>query len=193
MISSSKLLRLLTAALTGALAGGGYALASGSGKTFSGCVVSKPKPGYVVGELLVKKRCSRGESRITWNQQGVQGAQGVPGMQGPPAPQAWALIIPSTSEATVAAGTNIAAQRLGVGEFQITPLGSCANKNGAFSATAVAPGGGAEAFPTNDYPIAQVSAVEGSPGQFLVQTDLDSGGVLTPADNVQFNVTDSCQ
>ena len=131
---SSRLVRSLGAVLVSALACGGYALAAGTGKTFSGCVVSKPKAGYSVGELLIQKKCSRHESRITWNQQGPQGLPGTPGVQGPPAAEAWALISPSTVAATVVAGSNITAQRIGVGEFMITPGGPCANKNGAFAA-----------------------------------------------------------
>lgn len=189
----SKLARSLGAVLVVALACGGYALAAGTGKTFSGCVVTRPKLGYNVGELLIQKRCSRHESRITWNQQGPQGLQGTPGVQGPPAAEAWALIDPSTVAATVIAGSNITAQRIGVGEFLITPGGPCANKNGAFLATAIAPGGGTVPFPTSGYPVTQVSGVQNSLNQFLVQVDLDTSGVLTPTDNVEFNVTDSCQ
>jgi hypothetical protein len=73
----SRIAPLALAALAGALlAGGGYALASSSTATISGCV-SKNQ------QLLIKKRCAKGQTRLVWNQKGPQGKQGATGAQGP--------------------------------------------------------------------------------------------------------------
>ena len=94
---------LLAGITVGALfIGGGYALGSGSqSTTITGCVVTRGHDGLSPGELLIRRRCSTGENKLTWSQQGprgpqgVQGVQGVkgnPGQQGPAAASAWAYV-----------------------------------------------------------------------------------------------------
>jgi hypothetical protein len=75
----SRIAQLALAALAGALlAGGGYALASSSGPTtIHGCVNKKTH------ELLIQKRCGKGQTQLVWSQQGPQGKQGATGGQGP--------------------------------------------------------------------------------------------------------------
>jgi hypothetical protein len=62
------------AALIMALGGGAYAVASGSAITVC---VSKHS-----GDLYRASKCSKGDSKLSWNQTGPQGAQGPQGTQG---------------------------------------------------------------------------------------------------------------
>jgi hypothetical protein len=125
----SRLAQLALAALTGALlAGGGYALASGSATTIHGCVDRKNH------QLLIQKRCGKGQSRLVWNQQGPQGKQGATGTQGPQGVQGptggsgsqgpagtspiiwWARV---ASSGAVVAGSNVQIGHVGMGEYQV--------------------------------------------------------------------------
>ena len=58
--------------------GGGYALAASKTKTITVCA----DKGTGVLHLKNHGRCKRGQTRVTWNQQGPQGVQGPAGPAG---------------------------------------------------------------------------------------------------------------
>jgi hypothetical protein len=134
----SRIAPLALAALAGALlAGGGYALASSSTATISGCVTKSQ-------QLLIRKRCAKGQTRIVWNKtgpqgkQGATGAQGLQGAQGPagatgaqgPAGTSptiwWARVSLSGS---VVAGSNFQVGHLATGEYDVFPQGATGSLN----------------------------------------------------------------
>jgi hypothetical protein len=115
------------------LAGGGYAIAAGSG-SIHGCVDKSTHA------LLIKSRCGRGESRLVFaaqgrqgsrgktgarGAQGVQGIQGAQGIQGPAGTPAvdplWARV---SSAGTVLAGNGIQISHAGTGEYAVFPVGA---------------------------------------------------------------------
>ena len=97
-------------------AGGGYALAATKTKTITVC--ADKKTGIL--HLKTRGRCARGQTRVTWNQQGPQGPQGLqgPGGQpGAPAAAAWAHVLASGA---VFAGQGISIQHQSAGTYQLT-------------------------------------------------------------------------
>jgi hypothetical protein len=68
--------------------GGGYALAASKPKTITVCA----DKGTGVLHLKTHGRCKRGQTRVTWNQQGPQGPQGPTGQTGAPAVSIWAQV-----------------------------------------------------------------------------------------------------
>jgi hypothetical protein len=130
----TRIAQLALAALAGALlGGGGYALASSSTSTIHGCVNKNNH------QLLIQRRCGKGQSRLVWNQQGPQGkqgatgAQGAQGVQGPtggtgaagPAgtsPTIWWARVASSG--AVVAGSNVQIGHFGPGEYQVFPQGA---------------------------------------------------------------------
>jgi hypothetical protein len=130
----TRIAQLALAALSGALlGGGGYALASSSTTTIHGCVNKNNH------QLLIQKRCGKGQSRLVWNQQGPQGIQGATGAQGPQGVQGptggtgvqgpagtsptiwWARV---SSSGAVVAGSNFQVGHVGPGEYQVFPQGA---------------------------------------------------------------------
>jgi hypothetical protein len=121
MSKTPRIVQLVIALLAGVLlGGGGYAIAGGSSaKTIHVCVVRK------TGELLMQKRCRRGESTLTWNQRGAAGATGATGATGAMGAQGPAgQNAVSTWEAVNASGGLVAGTDLGVvheatGDYQL--------------------------------------------------------------------------
>jgi hypothetical protein len=133
----SRIAQLALAALAGALlAGGGYALASSSTAAIHGCVSNKNH------QLLIERRCGKGQSRLVWNQQGPQGRQGAAGPQGRQGVQgpvgltgaqgavgasAFVLWARVSSSGSVVAGSSdpevgsLAVGHLETGEYQLIP------------------------------------------------------------------------
>ncbi len=179
------ILNIAVGVIAGALlAGGSYALGAGSSsKTITSCVVKKTH------ELLVQNRCGRGESRLTWSQQGprgVQGLQGKTGPQGPAAAEAWAAITATPPTAFVS-GENITAQYDAVGLFTVTPGASCSSAtNPAVVVTPTPSSVGA-----GETPVAYVGPSGAPGGSFQVTTGYLSGGTFTPND-VAFSVAVFC-
>jgi hypothetical protein len=125
MSNTPRIVQLAIAALVGGglLGGGGYAIASNSGtKTVHGCVVTKSH------ELLIQKRCRRGEKPLTWNQRGATGpvgatgatgATGTQGPQGPPgqnAVSAWETV---DANGNLLGGTDLGITHQGTGSYQM--------------------------------------------------------------------------
>jgi hypothetical protein len=168
--------------------GSGYAIAASRTTTIHGCVVKR------TGELLIKKRCRRGQARLLFNQRGPigpKGDSGAPGQTGPagaPAPSAWAVVAGdgvSQPDQT----HDIIATRTSAGTYQLTataPACVQANNSPIVSVSDAYPPAGqlAGAFP--------VGWVENGPAnQFTVLTGDVVNGVFTPSDHT-FNVQDVC-
>src|SRR5579875_2758997 len=147
MTSSAKIAQLAVAALCGALlAGSGYALASGSGKTIHGCVAKTTRV------LTIQKRCGRAQTGLSWNQRGPAGPAGPTGAG---AVGAWGEISVINPTATVF-GQNLAATRTGVGTVSVSVTGGpCLNQVSSVVATPKT-GPGAP-------PLAYVTGAPGSP------------------------------
>jgi len=157
--------------------GGGYALAANTNtKTINGCVVKK------TGELFVKSRCGRGQSKITWNQQGPQGIQGQTGAPGQAPPSAWATIGSNGNPA----GSGVSSQLTSTGVFQVTFTPSACV--GAFNAPVVTPFSGI----AGTVPLAWIVGTS-TANVFSVFTGTEpvGGGAFTPA-NLSFDVQDVC-
>jgi hypothetical protein len=125
MSISPRIAQLAIAVLAGALlGGGGYAIAaSHATKTLHGCEVKKTH------ELLIQKRCRRGQSALTWNQRGPAGATGAAGaagaagpqgIQGPPgqnAVSAWEVV---NADGSLLSGTDLGIARVATGDYQLS-------------------------------------------------------------------------
>ncbi|MBV8217072.1 MAG: hypothetical protein JO325_01300 [Solirubrobacterales bacterium] len=166
-------------------AGGGYALAASKSKTITVCA----DKGTGILHLKTRGKCKRGQTRVTWNQQGQQGAQGVQGVAGQPgapAAAAWAHVLASGA---VFAGQGISIQHQGAGSYELTLTAPvCAQQFNAPVVTVddVPPSGqSAGAFPT-----AWVAAVNGA-NQFDVFTGAVVSGSFTATDR-EFYVVDEC-
>jgi hypothetical protein len=161
-------------------AGGGYAIAATGGSTISGCVVK------LTGELLVRGRCAKGQTKLTWNEVGPRGKTGVTGAPGQAPPSAWAIV----SNAGIAEPTDgIAVQRLSAGTYQVSVTAApCAGKENApvVSVSDVNPPAGQTA---GVFPVAWVG--DAGVGPFRVYTGVVVNGTFTPTDHT-FNIQDVC-
>ena len=170
------------AALVIAIAGlgGGLAIAATSTTTIHACVVKKN------GELLVRARCSAGQTALVWAQQGPQGKPGAPGAPGQAPPSAWAIV----SNAGVAEPTDgIAVQHVSTGTYQVTvTAAACAGKQNA-PVVSVSDGNPPAGQTAGAFPVAWVGAGGSSP--FTVYTGVVVSGTFTPTDHT-FNVQDVC-
>jgi hypothetical protein len=166
--------------------GGGYALAASKTKTITAC--ADKNTGIL--HLHQHGRCKRGQTRVTWNQEGPQGPQGVQGPAGQPgaaAASAWAVVGGSGG---VVAGHGISAQRISAGSYQLTvSAAGCAQ---GFNAPVVSV---SDANPPSGqgpgaFPVAWVGDT-GTNQQFTVSTGVVVAGSFTSADRT-FNVMDAC-
>jgi hypothetical protein len=159
-------------ALTVAIgAGSGYAIAVANPNTIHACVNNRTHA------LFIQKRCHRGQSAITWNQQGPQGPQG---RAGAPAGTAWAFV---GSQGSVPVGKNVSAQRTGVGTYAVQVAASaCPNNNTAPVVTPLGPGAPGSS---------PVASIAGSGRNFTVFTGTVGAGGFAAAD-VSFDVNVPC-
>ena len=166
-------------------AGGGYAFAATKTKTITVC----SDKGTGILHLKTRGRCKRGETRVTWNQQGPQGLQGLQGPAGQPgAPAAadWAHVLASGA---VFAGQGISIQHLSAGTYELTITGStCAQGLNAPVVTVddVPP----ESQGAGNFPTAWIAAVNSS-NQFDVITGIVASGSFSATDH-EFYVVDEC-
>jgi hypothetical protein len=183
MIPTSRIAQLAAATVAGAvLATGGYALASGTSKTIHGCV---SKTTHV---LTIRKRCTRSQTGLNWNQRGPAGSQGQTGQTGPAgqpgspgqdAVGAWAHIVETSTSATVTAGENINVQRATTGEIDaVITGGSCVKSQQAIIATPEPVGSTA----AGNVPVAYVSQAPEGSVSFGIYLGTEQGGVFTPQD-----------
>jgi len=183
--------------------GGGYALAASKTKTITVCA----DKGTGILHLKTRGNCKRGQTRVTWNQQGpqgVQGAQGAPGtqgtagaqgaqgaagVQGPAGVSVWANV---TNDATVIAGQGLAVQHVSTGTYEVTVTDpACAQHINAptISVSDSAPGMVVDGV----FPVAWYGSTLANQ-QFAVYTGVASFSTtltFTPKD-LPFDVLDTC-
>ncbi len=168
-------------------AGGGYAIAAtGGGKTITAC--ANKRTGALF--LHTRGRCKRGFKKITWNQQGRQGAQGRPGAQGPAGAAAvsvWGIVADSGG---LAAGQGLTAQHVGAGTYQVTVTApGCAQRTNAPTVT-VSDSNPPAGQAAGAFPVAWIGG--GAANQtFTVVTGVVVGGSFTATDHT-FDVQDIC-
>jgi hypothetical protein len=167
-------------------AGGAYAIAAtGVGKTITACANKR------TGALFLhpRGRCKRGFKKVSWNQQGRQGAQGRPGAQGPtgaPAVSVWGVVADSGG---LAAGQGLTVQHVSAGTYQVrvtTP--ACAQRANAPTVT-VSDGNPPAGQSAGAFPVAWITA--GGDPTFTVVTGVVGGGSFTATDHT-FDVQDVC-
>jgi hypothetical protein len=165
-------------------AGGGYAFAATKTKTITVCADKG------TGILHLKPhggRCKRGQTRVSWNQQGLQGLQGPAGPAGTPAVSVWAQV---TNAGALFSGQGLSVQHLSAGTYQVTiTAAACAHGSNApvISVSDTNPPGGRVA---GAFPVAWYQST-GSNQQFNVFTGVVAGGSFTPTDHA-FTVMDTC-
>lgn len=170
--------------------GGGYALAATSSKTIHGCVVKRS------GELLLRNKCSRGESKVAWNQRGPAGPRGKTGVTGATGP---AGTTPYSAEGVVGInggydGTGFTSQPIATGEFLVTLTGPACSTDSPGKPSLVVTPRGNPSFPATtsggSYDVADVAGTT-VPGQFDVYTGEIVSGSYTPVDD-SFNLVGAC-
>jgi hypothetical protein len=165
-------------------AGGGYAVAATKTNTITVCADKG------TGILHLKPhggRCKRGQTRVSWNQQGPQGPQGVQGPAGAPAVSVWADV---ANDGSVLYGQGLAVQHLAAGTYQVTITApTCAHASNAPVITVsdtYPPGGQAGTA----FPVAWFQAA-GDNQQFNVYAGVVTGGSFSLTDH-SFTVMDTC-
>ena len=116
--------------------GGGYAIAASKTKTISVC--ADKKTGIL--HLKTRGRCKSSQTRVTWNQQGPQGATGTQGPQGPAGAQGapgppgvqgtaaisvWANV---AGTGDVLGGSGLAVRHVSTGTYQVTVTDSTCSR-----------------------------------------------------------------
>lgn len=167
-----------------AAAGGGYALAASKTKTITVCA----DKGTGVLHLKTHGKCKRGQTRVTWNQQGpqgVQGFQGPAGQPGTPAVSVWANV---ANDGSVVSGQGLSVQHIAAGTYQVTitaaPCATGSNAPVISVSDTSAPGGQSGTFPVAWYESTGLNQ------HFMVFTGIVNGS-FTPTDHT-FSVMDSC-
>ena len=171
------------ALVVGVLSGGGFALAATRSTTIHACVVRR------TGELLVRAKCARGESRISWNEQGPAGATGATGATGPMGePGASPFVASGEVGPTGASGIEgLTSQQTGTGQYLITLTGpGCPNHMDNLVASV----NGDPIYENGSVAISQVGLGNGS-NQFIVSTATVSSGAVTLS-NISFDVIGTC-
>jgi hypothetical protein len=165
--------------------GGGYALAASNSKSITVCADKKTG----VLHLKMNGKCTRGQTRVTWNQRGPQGVSGTQGPTGPagaPAVSIWANV---TNAGAVLAGQGISVQHISAGTYEVTITApACAHGSNApvVSVSDTNPPGGQ----TSGFPEAWFQST-GLNQQFMVFTGVVVGGNFTATDHT-FDVMDTC-
>jgi hypothetical protein len=165
--------------------GGGYALAASKSKTITVCADKK------TGILRLKTRgkCSRAQTRVTWNQKGPQGTQGITGPAGAAAVSIWANV---ANAGSVVSGQGLSVQRVSAGTYQVTITSpTCAQRANAPVVTVsdTNPPGG-QVSGSGAFPVAWYASTSGNQS-FMVFTGVVVGGSFTPTDHT-FTVMDTC-
>ena len=164
--------------------GGGYAYAASKTKTIAVCA----DKGTGVLHLKNHGRCKRGQTRVTWNQQGPQGVPG-PGRSNRRGGGKHLGASDQRRGSAIRAGS-LGAASFDAGTYQVTITApACVHGANAPVITvsdSQSPGGQvAGAFPVAWY------ESTGSNQQFMVFTGVVVGGSFTPTDHT-FTVMDTC-
>lgn len=166
-------------------AGGGYALAASKTKTITVCADKKTG----VLHLKTRGRCSRGQTRVSWNQegpQGPQGLQGTAGQPGAPAAAAWAHVLASGA---VFAGQGVIIQHQSTGTYQLT-INAPACAQGLNAPVVTVDDVPPQSQGPGNFPTAWITAVNSS-NQFDVITGIVASGSFSATDH-EFYVVDEC-
>jgi hypothetical protein len=159
---------------------GGYAIAASRSTTIRGCVVK------ATGELLVKARCSRGQTKLTWDQQGPQGLQGATGAPGPAPPSARAIV---NNNGQAGPTDGITAAHVSAGTYQLTvTAAACVGAQNA-PVVSVSDDNPPNGQTAGAFPVAWVA--DTGTNQFTVYTGVIVNGTFTATDHT-FNVQDVC-
>lgn len=164
--------------------GGGYALAAGKTKTITVCADKRTG----VLHLKTRGKCKRGQTRVTWNQQGPQGAQGVQGPAGQPGAPAVSVWAEVANDGSVVFGSGLSVQHITTGTYQVTITApACASASNApvISISDAPPAN----QPSAGFPVTWFGSTSGS--QFTVFTGRFAAGSFTPSDHT-FTVMDTC-
>jgi len=166
--------------------GGGYAIAASKTKTITVC--ADKRTGIL--HLKTRGRCKRGQTRVTWNQQGPQGPQGFQGpagQAGAPAVSVWGNV---TNNGSLFAGQGLSVQHLSAGTYQVTITApACAHGSNAPVVT-VSDGNPPAGQTAGAFPVAWIAAT-GANQQFMVFTGVVANTYFTPTDHT-FTVMDTC-
>ena len=161
-------------------AGGSYALAASSTKVIAACA----DKGTGVLHLKSHGKCKRGQTRVSWNQQGPRGTQGPAGA---PAVSIWGQEglngVPGGEH-----GLSIA--HVSAGTYQVT-ITAPACAEAPLNAPWVS---GLNGNPPTGHTAGMFPVGWATPavsGKFTVYTGVVVGGTFTPADDT-FNVYDTC-
>ncbi len=161
-------------------AGGSYALAASSTKVIAACA----DKGTGVLHLKSHGKCKRGQTRVSWNQQGPRGTQGPAGA---PAVSIWASEGFNDVEGPDH-GLLITHMSAGTYQVKITAP-ACAHSIDNAPVLTIVGGNPPAGHSAGAFPVAWVTAA--ASGQFMVFTGVSDGGMFTPSDG-SFNVYDTC-
>jgi hypothetical protein len=151
------------------------------------------------GELLLKKRCGRGQAGLVWNRQGPTGAVGATGATGPAGPTGQqgaaaatvaAIINPGPSGITVEpSDAPLTVTRNSAGVYQILVTApACKITGNNTNVASVTPQGQPASGASGGSPIAS-ELISGN--NVAVFTGTLGGGGYTPAD-LDFSFLDTC-
>jgi hypothetical protein len=166
--------------------GGGYAFAASRTKTITVCADKRTG----VLHLHNRGRCKRGQTRVTWNKQGIQGPQGKPGQAGQPGAPAvsvWAIV---TNSGTPLVSHGLSVQHVSAGTYQLTVTADSCSRGSNAPVVSVSDANPPNMQGPGAFPLAWVGDT-GPNDQFTVYTGVVVGGSFTPTDHT-FNVVDAC-
>jgi hypothetical protein len=172
---------LATGVLVGA--GGSYALAATSTKTITACA----DKGTGVLHLKARKRCKRGQTRVSWNQVGPPGPQGRQGPPGTPAVSIWGS---EAANSNPLAQHGLSIQHVSTGIYQVTVIATgCAHAIDNAPVLTVLDGNPPVGHTAGVFPVAWTPGTVSN--QFTVYRGVVVGGAFTLSDG-GFNVYDTC-
>jgi hypothetical protein len=179
--------------------GGGYALAASNTKTITVCADKN------TGVLHLKSqgRCRSSQTRVSWNQQGPQGApglqgatgaqgpqgvQGSTGPQGPAAPSVWAEV---AGNGTLVAGQGLSVQRASAGTYEVTVTDPTCSRETNAPLVALSDANPPNGQSAGAFPVAWYEG-SGANQRFTVFTGDVVNGLFAATDHT-FDILDRCQ
>jgi len=181
--------------------GGGYALAASKTKTITVCA----DKGTGILHLKTRGKCKRSQTRVTWNQQGPQGAQGPPGaqgsqgtagaqgqqgpagVQGPAAVNVWAEV---ANDGTVVAGDGLTVHLSSPGTYAVMVTDATCSRETNAPVVSISDSNPPAGQPAGAFPMAWIGG-SGANQQFTVFTGVVAGGTFTATDHT-FDIHDTC-
>ena len=166
--------------------GGGYAMAATKTKTITACADKK------TGILRLKThgKCSRTQTRITWNQEGPQGVRGNQGAAGPAGVAAVSIWANVANAGSVVSGQGLSVQHVSAGTYQVTITSSACAQRANAPVVTVSDANPPAGQVAGAFPVAWYGSTGGNQ-TFMVFTGVVVGGSFTPTDHT-FTVMDTC-